>query len=608
MKKIFTLLFLIELFFSLNAQDVFFPSSYYKTNPTLGKKTSSAVVVDGNPTEWTQEMLIVQGVANDDARSFRGPHEAPVYDLYQLYACWDNDNLYLMWQITNVADIVCPEQGYPNSDNGKPWNGNIPFQIAFDIDPEKGTDGLISGHTTPGVKDSHVWDVYTMFSKKEVDKLLMFSSKPNVGQPGLFSLNATGAFDYQNVKLFNTVGIEYKWGDFCVPTQIFGINKNQHTGYLITDLTNESLYQDFVSKGHNKTMETVYEMKIPLSALGVTSSYLETTGIGVMLISTFGQSAVNSLPFDPATIDNASLPYSSDASTSKEKEDVDAFSANFARIGAGAVVIPRPKLTVNPIGGKYIGGTSVTLTAEGEKTPIKIYYTLDGSTPSNLSSLYSNPIQITTNNTVLKAVAIDADGVSSYEATNTYITEEPPTPAAITIMFKKPDNWNSVFLWAWTGTNNNLFSSWPGQSLSEIKEGWYSYTFNPSITNVNVVFSNNGTPQSVDITGITANTCYTKNGELNGKITVTSTDCPNLTGLNDIKTDYTLNIFPNPAKNFIEVCNNNVNSITIYNLQGIEVKKIKNIHTNNRVDISDLQKGMYIINAGNFTSAKFIKN
>lgn len=614
MKKLFTLLFLfcfIGLFAQLSAEA---PSSYYKTNPTLGKKTSTPIVIDGNPSEWTQEMLIVQGVANDDARSFRGPHEAPVYDLYQLYAAWDDTNLYLMWQITNVSDVVCPEQGYPNSDNGKPWNGDIPFQLAFDIDSSTGTDALISGKTTPGVKDSHVWGVYTMFSAKNVDKLLMFSAKPGVGQPGVFSLNASGAFDYQNVKLFNQLGVEYKWGDYCVASNIYGINKNQHTGYVTSDLADETNYVDFCTKGHNKAMDTAYEMKIPLTALGINSSYLESTGIGVMLVSTFGQSGINSLPYDAATFDNASEPYSSDASTSKEKEDVDVFSANFARIGAGGgTVVVRPTLTVSPVGGKYIGGTNVTLSASGEKSPISIYYTLDGTTPTTSSSLYTSPVSITTNNTVLKAKAIDSEGTESYVATHTYITEEPPAPKGITVGLKKPDGWSNVNIWAWTGTSNNLFTSWPGVQMTTKDNTWYYYTFDESVTSVNVVFSTGtGFPQSVDITGIATSTCYEKSGESAGKITVNAVTCPDLTGLNFIENNNAVSIFPNPAYDYISVDVPSTGStITIFSSEGNRIKILNNYQRNDKISVSSLPDGIYFIRAvgdnGQVYSAKWVK-
>ena len=46
-------------------------------------------------SDWSEDMIIAQGVANDDARIFRGSHEGPVYDTYALYGAWDDDNLYL---------------------------------------------------------------------------------------------------------------------------------------------------------------------------------------------------------------------------------------------------------------------------------------------------------------------------------------------------------------------------------------------------------------------------------------------------------------------------------------------------------------------------------
>lgn len=60
---------------------------------------------------------------------------------------------------------------------------------------------------------------------------------------------------------------------------------------------------------------------------------VEAQGISAMFVATFGAGAIGSLPYDPATLDNALLPYPSDTSTSFEKEDWDEFSAQFALIG-----------------------------------------------------------------------------------------------------------------------------------------------------------------------------------------------------------------------------------------------------------------------------------
>ena len=63
---------------------------------------------------------------------------------------------------------------------------------------------------------------------------------------------------------------------------------------------------------------------------------LKKNGIGIIKVSTFGTSGMDSLPYDKSMSDNAHLPYSSDPSTSKEKEDEDHITCKLARIGGDA--------------------------------------------------------------------------------------------------------------------------------------------------------------------------------------------------------------------------------------------------------------------------------
>ena len=302
---------------------------HYATNPDGGVGQAASITVDGDASDWNASELIAQGVANDDPRAFRGIHEGPVYDPYALYASWDDEDLYLMWQFTNVTDVVDPAQGYPISDNGKPYNGDIPISLAFDTTPGVGGDGLIDG-TTQGV-----WGIGDTFTSKETDHMLMFSVKPGVGQPAVFSLNADGAFDYATADVtgFDDAGIEYAYGDGFVGSHLYGVDAEGASGYTPADLKDSAKYVDFLTKGHDTAQDTVYEMKIPFPALGITKDQLTSQGIGVMLISTFGASGIGSLPQDETTLDNALEPYSADESTSAEKEDTDAFSVPFARIG-----------------------------------------------------------------------------------------------------------------------------------------------------------------------------------------------------------------------------------------------------------------------------------
>lgn len=302
---------------------------FYMTNPSGQTGVAASITTDGTADEWTDDMIVAQGVANDDPRIFRGSHEGPVYDLYSLSAAWDDDNLYLMWQMTNVTDVVDPAQGYPTSDNGKPYQGDIPFSIAFDTVASLGTDGLIDG------TDEGVWGIRNTFVNDNVDHLAMFSAKPGVGEPAVFSMNDAGVFDYEkeNVLGFEDGDITFAYDDGFAGGSMMGISANGSEGYTPTDLLDDGKYIDFLSTGHSTAQDTTYEMKIPLASIGTTRAELESAGIGVQLISTFGQSGIGSLPHDPAVLDNATEEYSADPSTSAEKEDVDEFSVPLARIG-----------------------------------------------------------------------------------------------------------------------------------------------------------------------------------------------------------------------------------------------------------------------------------
>ena len=88
-------------------------------------------------------------------------------------------------------------------------------------------------------------------------------------------------------------------------------------------------------------------------------------------------------------------------------------------------------------------------------------------------------------------------------------------------------SWSTVRLWAWT-SEGDLFDSWPGIIVNKDADGWYAYTFNESITSVNIIW-NDGTNQTVDITNVTASTCYSLNSTSGTNIAVTTIDCPNST-------------------------------------------------------------------------------
>ena len=386
-------------------------------------------------SDWSEDMIIAQGVANDDARIFRGSHEGPVYDTYALYGAWDDDNLYLMWQFVNITDVVDPAQGYPISDNGKPWNGDIPQILAFSIDPNKSGDGTIKS-TDPKTGtvnyDDNVWGIRVNY-ETPVDTLMYFSSKPGVGQPAIFKVDDDSCFSYDTAVGFKDAGVSFKYKDGFLGDSIMGINSNGWAGYTPEDLfSNSSNWVDMLEKGHDTKQDTMYSMTIPLESLGINREYIENNGIGVMHISTFGQSGTTSIPYDPSMLDVATEAYGPDESTSAEKEDYDVITTSLARIGKGKG--DGPVITPIKIDGittskesPQVEGTSITLTtkASGGEGDLTYKYEINSEVVRDFST--SKDFKWTPKepgNYTIKVTVKDSKGTTSTKTLNYEITEK----------------------------------------------------------------------------------------------------------------------------------------------------------------------------------------
>ena len=207
-----------------------------------------------------------------------------------------------------------------------------------------------------------------------------------------------------------------------------------------------------------------------------------------------------------------------------------------------------------------------------------------------------------------------ADLLSDAIYTATFNVGSVTPPNAITVSFKKPTDWATagVSIYAWTGTSTPVLGAWPGVAMTDNGNGWYSYTFNSSVTNVNVIFSKAGSPQTVDITGITGTTCYQSNGTSGSKLTVTTVTCSaNDVSNNEINDNFLM--FPQPASNYLNVqLPDNQEpgsfSIRILDLKGTAYKKESINNRNFVVDCSKLNTGFYILELRNVvTGEKFSK-
>ena len=381
------------------------------TNGVGGKdKTISSA------SDWNDSMLIAQGVANDDANVFKGPHEYPVYDTYSLYGAWDNDYVYIGWQFVNVRDVTASDQGGACTNEAKPYNADMPQMIALDLGKGKQADG------TMDVAGEYVWGE-TIEYTTNIDAVMAFSSKPGVGQPSLFMANDDGKFSYDTGALgFKVGGISYEYENGFFGSSMMGIGGNGYTGYTPDQvLTQSGTFVDFKSEGHKESLDTLYTMKIPYDALEITKADLESNGIGVMHIGIYGSSAVNTIPMDPSCLDKATDSYSADASSTAEKEDTDVITVPLARIGhelsAGSTG-PKP-LSANfgaNVSSPQPTSKSITLSADGYNgtAPYTYAFSANGaSLPANGNTCTWTP-QATGIYTI-KCVVTDASGTSVTE-------------------------------------------------------------------------------------------------------------------------------------------------------------------------------------------------
>ena len=194
-----------------------------------------------------------------------------------------------------------------------------------------------------------------------------------------------------------------------------------------------------------------------------------------------------------------------------------------------------------------------------------------------------------------------SDLLSDAIYTATFTVGSVTPPSAITVSFKKPTDWatSGVSVYAWTGTSTPVLGAWPGVAMTDNGNGWYSYTFAPSVTTVNVIFNKNGSPQTVDITGITASSCFQTSGTNGSKLTVTTATCP-ANGISSPEAVMHAEVFPQPAGDYFRVqlpdnATNDSYILKIIDLDGNEIYRQRFNGTSAPVIRTKLCGGLYII-------------
>lgn len=246
----------------------------------------------------------------------------------------------IIWQMVNTTDTWAREGDGSLSDGGRVLD--VPLILALSIDPSSTS---ISALNTEG---GAIWGkLNTIKFDTHVDRLLYMSGKPGLGEHAMFTaVDAKVNTNYTTgCNLFNTSGIEYKMAEGNMCSKVMGLDYSEDTSDVYDNDADWVDYLTFtgLSGKHNTKYDSFYEIKIPLSLLGIDASYIENNGIGAMLVATRGESALDCIPFDDAMLDNALEDYSSDESTSHEKDDVDVITSELARIGkTGSQSVSQP--------------------------------------------------------------------------------------------------------------------------------------------------------------------------------------------------------------------------------------------------------------------------
>ncbi len=314
---------------------------YYGTNPDgkVGKKAN--ITIDGSFSDWSEDMLIAQGAAWDVANHYKGGHENCVLDTYALFAAWDDNNLYVAWQMVNTTDTWARSGDGPLSDGGRVLD--VPLILALRV------DSSLTPMSNKNSSGGSIWGQQMGLTfQTSVDHLFYMSGKPGLGEPAMFTaVDDSGNTNYTTgCKLFKSAGIEYKMAEGNICSEIWGLNYSQDP----SDVTNPDAdwvdYKTFKGSSgtHNTTYDSFYEIKIPFDALGIDASDVESNGIGAMLVATRGESGLDCIPFDTTMLDNVTGDYYNDPSTSAEKHDDDIITVPLAKIGnlGGGSVTPTP--------------------------------------------------------------------------------------------------------------------------------------------------------------------------------------------------------------------------------------------------------------------------
>ncbi len=201
------------------------------------------------------------------------------------------------------------------------------------------------------------------------------------------------------------------------------------------------------------------------------------------------------------------------------------------------VTTPVSSISLDKTSLDLIVGETEQLTATIEPTNASNQNITWSSSNNNVATVANGLVTAVSNGTAtITATAEDGGFTATCEVI--VVGDSNPNSEGITVRFKKPDDWSGVYLYAWNWNEEHTvvteyLGSWPGTQLTgPDAQGWYSYTFDKTLTSVNFIFNNGGNGVQTADLFTTQSVCY----EWDGTAAVL-VDCPEGTAVENVPAD-----------------------------------------------------------------------
>jgi len=106
------------------------------------------------------------------------------------------------------------------------------------------------------------------------------------------------------------------------------------------------------------------------------------------------------------------------------------------------------------------------------------------------------------------ASSVAASSVASSVAASSVASSVAPTKTRIYLKNTPTPNYATPYMHYYNVVPALAASTWPGVAMVNKGNGWYYYEFTTTVTSAGIVFSNNGAPQTANLTFTAPNNCY----------------------------------------------------------------------------------------------------